>query len=235
MWNGEYVVQDQLRREILRQAFLLAAREELGWQVRDAWLGERAGSGKETQPLDIILAAGEPNHADILSGPYPRQRRRETIPLPAAAATDHVALMETCEAMSRGQFLQILRSIVATAAAPRPKPGAAPLPDGVAEQLDQLAFMPQFAAVRAIHREIAQRGESDALLGGLIRGYSHLGLLTTGQWNPSHHVYFAGCCMHAPATARSPRSEIAAAAVASGLCRGARRAPFRRDCRFEAG
>jgi hypothetical protein len=57
MWNGarsaSHTDQGILTREILRQALLIAAREELGLVTRDAWLGDAAPDANSARPLDL--------------------------------------------------------------------------------------------------------------------------------------------------------------------------------------
>lgn len=187
----------QLRREYVRQALLMAAREELGWQAQDAWLGDRPAAGNSVYLLDAVPVAGSPNTVDILTGVQPQQRRREIVVLPAEATHDDGSEIALFESLSRQRFPQLLQRVTGAGPEARPGWGAVDLPAAVEEQLEQMAFFSQFAAVRTIHAEIAQRGESPALVGGLIRGYAQLGLLTEGLWSPSFRTYHARALLYA--------------------------------------
>ena len=69
-----------LSRELARQAFLLAAREELGLSTRDAWLGDRLPTTGANEPWDVVASAGTPSLLEVTRGFAPATRsvwRRE--------------------------------------------------------------------------------------------------------------------------------------------------------------
>jgi tetratricopeptide (TPR) repeat protein len=210
----------QLCRELIRQAILLAAREELGWRAEDAWLGDHIGAGSQTVPLDVVGVPGPRNEIDILRGPYPQQRRIASVELPSDI-DDEASLLAACETLSRTKFPEILKTAAGLKAVSRPAFGSAPLPADVATKIDELTFFAQFDAVRSIHSQIADRGESPALWGGLIRAYSNLVLMTDGLWNPSFRVYAARALLYAQRWhMHDPRSPMALwhRAYAEALC-----------------
>ncbi len=60
-----------------------------------------------------------------------------------------------------------------------------------------MTFTSQFQAVRELHEAIHSGGESPALLGGLVRGYANLGLLTEYLWHPEHKAFKARALLYA--------------------------------------
>jgi len=49
-----------LSREIARQAFLIAARDQLGLSTRDYWLGDAMPGKGDNRPFDLSTASGQP-------------------------------------------------------------------------------------------------------------------------------------------------------------------------------
>ena len=91
----------------------------------------------------------------------------------------------------------------------RAQPAGA-LPKDVEERLATLTFTEQFAALRAIEAATRADGESPERLGGVIRGYANLGVLTEFHWNPAHDVFKARALLAAQGwVARAPRSSDA--------------------------
>ncbi len=208
--KGEHVDGGHLRRELVRQALLVAAREEWGWRTRDVSLGEHAVGGKDESCLDIVLVAGKHFRLDLFAGASPNQKLQGTIPVSDKTEDDISKLLETCEALSREKFPPMLLRAVGAARVVRRPPGAAAAPKEVESLLPTMTFQSQFAAVRVLHHEIAAKGESDALLGALVRAYANLGLMTEGEWNPSFKAYRARALVYAQRLcAREPKSPFA--------------------------
>ena len=197
----------ELRREFIRQAFLIAeAREELGWQTRDVWLGERPLENT-SMVLDVVSVPGEPNTIEVLAGDPPRQRRREVIVLPNEITNDDGSEIALVEKLSRERFPEVIRKALGASAFPQAPWGNVALPAEVERQLEQFTFYSQFAAVRAIHAAISPHGESPQLLGGLIRGYANLGMLSEWQCNSSYRACYARALLYAERwQTREPKS-----------------------------
>lgn len=210
-----------LCRELVRQSLLLSAREELGWDTEDAWLGGKVGDRKLIH-LDLAIVAGGINRIDVLAGGK-EKRKLDSISLPMAVK-DEESLLAACEVLSREQFPRILKTAAGTDApdtAPAQKPSAAPLSPDLEQRIETIEFCSQFGAAQAIHRQIAASGESPELLGGLIRAYANLDMLSEGLWNPSFRVYASRALLYAQRWhVREPESPLALwhLAYAEGIC-----------------
>jgi tetratricopeptide (TPR) repeat protein len=196
--------QGLLTREIFRQAVLVAARDGLGLATRDGALGEPMPEAASTPFLDVAAPLRIDNFVVL-------QIRRGTGPESEALLTQKLVkvnrshqfdqinlakLVEAAELLSRTTVPEVLKQ-VGLAGKPHAWNDRAGVPDPVAKQLDRMAFIDQFAAVRTLHRAIADDGESSERLGALSRGYAHLGLLTGFQWNAMHKVYQARALLYA--------------------------------------
>jgi tetratricopeptide (TPR) repeat protein len=178
-----------LTREILRQAFLVAAREELGIATRDAWMGSEMPNSKEKAagnlPFDVAFSLSTDEYEARIVRGVGRQR-------PTVRDTDfklehdanYLGLLEQAEEASRTRFVTALE------AAGFMKASADPEIDDDAtkralEALDQLDEIQLFAALRQLHAMRGGKGvDEQARLGGLARGYALLGLLTEHCWDP---------------------------------------------------
>ena len=71
-----------------------------------------------------------------------------------------------------------------------------------------MTFSAQFLALRQIHAAVGRAGPSPALLGGLVRGYANLGLLTEFHWHPAHKVFKARALLYAQRLLKSPAPPV---------------------------
>ena len=96
---------------------------------------------------------------------------------------DYRAMLEEQEKLSRGKYADVLKQ-----AGFQGKPNAfkesADIPENIENALQKMNFISQFSAVRQLHELIRTDGESPERLGGLVRGYANLGLLTEFHWQP---------------------------------------------------
>src|SRR5438105_3173642 len=84
---------------------------------------------------------------------------------------------------------------------------AAASPEGAAKLLESMTLTSQFGAVREFH---AAGGDESARLGGLVRGYAHLGQLTAHHWSAAHKAFKARALLYAERmVARAPASAAA--------------------------
>ncbi len=185
-------VSSLLLRELVRQAVLIAARDELGLATRDQSLREDMPDGR----LDVTLAIdGKESLA------FRVRRAKKTIfkkELPFAGANaKYDKLVSQLEALSRGELVAALRSADVTGER-RPRARVKePLPDGILDRLDKMTVFDQHAAVRAAHAVAAKKGESPESLAALARGYANLGILTERQWSVAHKVFKARALLYA--------------------------------------
>lgn len=203
-----------LTREILRQAFLVAAREELGLATRDAWMGSEMPRSKEEAaanlPFDVAFSLSADAYGARIVRGIGRQR-------PAMKGTDfslehdanYLGLLEQAEEASRTRFVTALE-----AEGFAKHPTDPEIDDDATkrafEALDHLDQIRLFAALRQFH---AMRGgagvDEQARLGGLARGYALLGLLTEHCWDPLSKDLKARSLVYAQRMAsREPESPL---------------------------
>jgi len=196
-------VQGILARELFRQAFLIAARDELGLSTRDEVLGDAAplAAGQAAQ---IELATvfhrtkGKPNQVVVRRLKQGDDETLLNLDLGAnqTGFGDLVKLCEVAERLSREQFPKVLRQLGLEGKPNVLRPGGEQT-KGTEERLSHLGFLEPFTAVRDGHQAIRADGESVERLGALVRGYSLLGVLTEHHWHPAHKVFKARGLLYA--------------------------------------
>jgi tetratricopeptide (TPR) repeat protein len=189
-----------LAREIARQAFLIAARDELGLTTRDAWLGASMPTEGDNSPWEFTAAPGSPVHVKLVHGFPARPREYCDQALPKDVCNQHAISYEKLagleEKASRGEYVEALKK--AGFRGQRHKQDASlTVPDSIEGLLGQMDFLAQYRAVRELHEILRSQGESPALLGALARGYAQLGVLTEYYWHPAHKVFKARGLLYA--------------------------------------
>jgi tetratricopeptide (TPR) repeat protein len=191
-----------LVREIVRQAILIAARDELALATRDQTLRESFPPDLAIAPLDIqtTLAPGKQVRVEIRQGEGPAARTWSH-DFPIRDAPSYVVLPELPEIFeqaSRGVLVEMLRTMGAAPAANPPAAAQdAPIPDDISQALEKMDLFQQFAAVRQLHELIRTQGSTPQRLGGIVRGYAHLGQLTQFQWPAFHQALRARSLLYA--------------------------------------
>ncbi len=118
-------------------------------------------------------------------------------------------LTAMAEALSRSEFPALLKQL-GLKGAPNKVAAAAPVPPDVENRLEQLGFVDQVAALRALHEAIRTDGESPARLAALARAYAQLGVLSEYQWSPAHRAFKARALLYAERlVAHDPKSALA--------------------------
>lgn len=216
-----------LVRELFRQAFLLAARDELSLSTRDAVLREDGPAAEAGTHFDVELREEGPGLSlapcvykvdgkttmTLWSG----EKLRVRSPRPL----DYRVLAAFAEGLSRKEFPAALKQAGLAGIAPRTS--TAKIPPETEKQLGALNVVDQYTAVRQLHGLIRTQGQSPELLGGLVRGYAHLSLLTETHWNVSHKVFLARSLLYAErllaSTAGDPsaRAHLAYALALGGM------------------
>jgi tetratricopeptide (TPR) repeat protein len=184
-----------LIREQVRQAILIAARDEMGLATRDAALREIDPADPDA--IGVHLDVSFPKSSidvQLLRGGKAVWSGRMVRP---NKSTLHVNLTEACEPWSRRQFVEALTA-AGFKPAPRPaaKAGDTP-PDGVDALLAQMSFVAQVDAARRVHESIRSGGESPAKLAALVRAYGNLAALTERQWYAADRVFKARALLYA--------------------------------------
>ncbi|HTM53038.1 MAG TPA: hypothetical protein VL175_03380 [Pirellulales bacterium] len=190
-----------LVREIARQAVLLAAREEMGLSTRDMALREsmpaegdcKTVGFKVTGHFTAALALRLEWSQSVSDSVEHKIEITEAWP---PAVFDYSQFANRCEALSREALVASLTKAGFESKARKPA-GTAELSTQVERQLSEMNLLSQFAALRALHQQIRNEGESPQTLAGLVRGYANLGRLTTSHWSAFYKVFFARALLYA--------------------------------------
>lgn len=189
-----------LRRELYRQAVLLAAREELGLTTRDASLGEPPPTGlTDAQRLRVTVrmpTGAIPREIRVEAGAKERLRKVWAGESSVVAYENVMWAVGTAEELSRGKYVTALRRAGGWAPTRRPK-SEKPLPAAVETAIARPTVVSQLAAVRGLHAFIRENGESAAALAALSRGYANLGVLTDLLWDGTTWVFKARSLLYA--------------------------------------
>ena len=195
--RGDYAM---LLREIVRQALLVSARDELGLPTRDRTLREPlpAAASPVRFPLGVVVNVA-PTGAARVTVVRRKGNRYEVLwdrPLTLAKGSWYEQLATRAEGWSRTEFPQVLKR-AGLAGKPHKQRRSAAVPAKTERFLWQWNFLAQYTALRSLHSEIKANGESPELLGGLARGYANLGTLTSFHWSPAHKVFKARALIYA--------------------------------------
>ncbi len=188
--EGEWFDSGVLLREVLRQALLVAARDELGLATRDTALGEPTIAGRPVMNLRVHAVRGDRCRLTLLTrgdGDEREQQMRlaDIVWQPQDPADAWQRLLEAAEAHSRTEMVKLLRR----ARFEGQGNGVADerqLPAALESLLGRMDLFSQFEAARAAHTVMRESGESPAMLGALVRAYANLAMLTDRFWSPMH-------------------------------------------------
>ena len=202
----------QLLRELVRQAVLLAAREELGIATRDDALRERGAGGNQAGPLplNIVVRADSGGLVNItlfrFMGEQPEVVWDQQLSLTGPDSI--IALAAEAERLSREEFPAVLRKAGYEGRANRNVEHTQP--DATVQSLlADLHPLSQFAAARQIHRVMHEEGESPERLADLTRAYANLGALCEHLWYPAHKAFKARALLYAQRNVlRWPQSPV---------------------------
>ncbi len=203
-----------LGRELIRQALLIAARDELGLATRDEVLDDTQPAKAEGPTVEVTsvfdragtLATVRRGEGDRIEALLSRDLGPYSADPGLVGKTAIVA-----EALSRSGFPEALKAL--GLAGPRNAArDDAGLPAKVEERLAQLGFIEHVAALRDLHAAIRADGESAERVGALARGYAQLGALSEFHWHPAHKAFKARALLYAQRiVARDPASGSALA------------------------
>jgi hypothetical protein len=198
-----------LIREIARQAVLIAARDGLGLATRDSVLGEFDAAQNPPGLFHIKARARRLElHITLDRGP-PAERKivwEKTISFGEPKGMEYMTLITELEKLSRTDVVVVLKQ-VGFEGSHAPPPSKASVPEEIEKHLNELNVIGQVAALRQLHARLQSAGESPALLGGLVRGYANLGVLTQHHWSVAHKAFKARALLYAERmVAKAPAS-----------------------------
>jgi tetratricopeptide (TPR) repeat protein len=198
-----------LDRELVRQALLIAARDELGLSTRDELLDDAPPGNGEGETIEIATVF-RANACRALvrqgEGPVAKVLQKYDLGKNPDDAYYLVMLTSLAEAMSRTEFTELLKQL-GLKGKPNPVRERAPVPPEVERRLEEMGIIETFAAVRDLHEAMHDDGESPERLAALARAYAQLGVLTEYQWSSAHRAFKARALLYAERlVARSPKS-----------------------------
>ncbi len=195
-----------LGRELIRQAVLVTARDELGVPTYDETLRETPPENAEVIHL-LLSERVTPNGKQWRVGLYAydedeKKRSEETLwekqyESKAKRYEIYADIVPKLESDTHDQFLEALHAAGFRKEQPEHESSESVASDRLEEMLGKIDFIAQFAAVRSAHQAVAASGETPELLGILIRGYANLGFLTRHQYNAVSHVFTARSWLYA--------------------------------------
>ena len=195
-----------LIREIMRQAFLIAAREGLGLNTRDGTLREAMPATTPPQGIKpagtlALASAYSPSQKSFyvslqIAGEKSFQSEW-TDRFPAKKESEYDTIIQRAESWSRIYFPKALEKEFGFPAQKKLPESKTGVPAATAKLLTEMAVPAQYAAIRKLHGLTRSKGASAKLYGGLVRGYSNLGLLTAHHWSPAHKAFKARALLYA--------------------------------------
>lgn len=193
-----------LCREVVRQAFLIAAREECGLSTRDATLREELSKspGLQFVQFDLECKAVSQKTSALVYALYPRGDGEPKAVWQWKLQCDLndpetiAKLAEQIEPLSHGELKAVLDRSGSGNAVPAGRAAAA-VPAQAEEELWDFNELGLLDGLRRIHEECRSRGESPELLGALCVGYANLGSITEYHFSAAHKAYSARALVYA--------------------------------------
>ena len=198
--GGSAVNRGLVAREIIRQAVLLAGREELKLQTRDATLGEQFPNtaAQSNQLLGVVPFIGGDAMAQLML--FRGSTEKPEVLWYRVEACTQTGLLEelvtALEGHSRNSLVEALRDSGFKGQAVASHESG-PVGEDIERNLRNMTFPEQFRAVRSLHQLIRDEGASPQRLSALARAYANLGLLTEVHWNAAHAAYKARALLYA--------------------------------------
>jgi len=202
----------EFQRELVREAFLIAARDEIGVLTRDELLGESRPDNDHTLALRFhYVMPGEENDGGPLRQLSFRRtdsEGRETkfldydFTLWISDHSGYMRVLQGVERLSREDFAQSLKSAGMKKFA-SPKDVAVDETEtenalqSIDRLLDNLSLVSQYDAVRQTHQWIRNTGETPPLLQRLVRGYAQLYLLSEHHFLKTRFVFQSRALLYA--------------------------------------
>ncbi|MFT5524633.1 MAG: hypothetical protein ACI9HK_002590 [Pirellulaceae bacterium] len=188
IFDTDYHRQSTLRHEIARQAFLVAARCQMGARTRDAALGETWSDDKES--LKLVWETGSadtPNKLKVLRIVGDKEETVDTISLNNLPHSGFGLAMARMEVFSRKAFVKSLnRAGVKTTPVEVFK---GEIPESCQNDLREMNFISQYRALRTLHK--LPQGGATKVTAALAMAYANLALLTENHWLPHSQVFRA--------------------------------------------
>jgi tetratricopeptide (TPR) repeat protein len=188
-------------REVVRQAFLLAARDELGLATRDSILREDFPEKPDEQsvPFELFCRTLDPADDRKLEYVLTRQGAPQKPLWQLKFTVDDfpplVSITVKAEVWSRKELKDVLLKAGYNGHVPAARLSSE-VPNAAYDLLWTWNEISVMAGVRRLHAEIREKGESRDLLSALAIGYANLGSLTDYHNSAAHKVYYARAMLY---------------------------------------
>lgn len=203
--DGDWYRPDLFYREIIRQAVLLAAREDLELSTRDAALREVSSDGRTQIDLTVVAENVQAKRLEFSIKSRDTTLAQGEIPYGFSSSKSGTAQMaEKAEVLSASEFVRALEQIEAIqkhrqlVATHKQESGTSDtLPTAIEELLQTMELPSQLIALRMAHAHQRQHGASLESLSALARGYAHLSQLTNLHLTNERFTYAARGLLYA--------------------------------------
>jgi tetratricopeptide (TPR) repeat protein len=194
-----------LARELIRQAFLLAARDELGLATRDVILREDFPEkpDEKSAPFELSYRVSRAKRDFDVEYVLKRPRESQDMELWRWVINyniDDPKSLETLETKGEEFSRGALKEVLTQAGWGRPVPAARAAADVPAATLDLIGAWNEIsvlAGLRQVHAEIREKGEAPELLAALVVGYANLGAVAKHHYSAGFKVYYARALLYA--------------------------------------
>lgn len=194
------IMGELLLRELVRQAVLIAARDELGLATRDAALREPLPEDTASESVVDITTLARHRHGIQVTMTHRGEEILDHEELCNIGPVNmYIELIEKMERLSRNEFRTVLEQ---TGLQGLPAVEGVDDADGavspeIDELLTEMNLLSQYEAVRLCHEQIRNSGESSQRLGALVRAYSHLGQMSQPYLSSMHRSIRARSLLYA--------------------------------------
>ncbi|MEX1026441.1 MAG: hypothetical protein WD049_00315 [Candidatus Paceibacterota bacterium] len=202
----------RLLQELVRQAMLIAARDELGLITRDQTLGELSLEAEADESTKAELPGGSIQIVSSIPGDFgemdalsitvfredtegPQVLWEQKVPTPQYRWKMVEHFSERLEQLARNDLVTVLREAGYEGTGSEWVKNA-PVPEDVQQAAMDWNMTPQFFAIRSLHRLIREEGESAERLAALAESYARLGTLTAHHMSPAHQAFKARALLY---------------------------------------
>ena len=190
-----YKIGDPLYTELGRQAFLITAREEFGLKTLDGSLFEEVDR-EDPNAIEVILSVVADLGVDVKISRGEELLWEHHLADQSGPVGTYLAICRNIEPITHSDFVEVFKEL-GYSHQPNKRVESAPLTEEQESLLLSMNHIAQWMALRSIHTDIRQQGESPERLSGLVRGYSNLAQLTLPLVDLRHQVYRARAMLYA--------------------------------------
>ena len=201
-----------LLRELVRQAFLISGRDMLGLATRDQTLGERVFEITADPEKKLSEARGAIQIVSSVPGTLPNVTGlkitlfrenpngpitvwEKSFPMNSSPVSVLLDVSRILEELSRTEFVKVLDETGYTGA-PNRFVESGEVPAEVVEAETDWNMTPQYFAIRTLHKQIREQGESPERLAALAMSYARLGSLVRFHFSSAADAFQARALLY---------------------------------------